>query len=162
MIEKRVYHTINPIYNKESKILILGSMPSIQSRDKNFYYAHPKNGFWKVLADVYEEKELLTIEDKINFLLNKKIALYDVIESCDITGSSDSSIRNVKVNDIKSIVDKTKITKIYTTGKTAYNLYNKYLKDNVGIAAICLPSTSPTNARICYEELLERYKIIKE
>ena len=137
-------------------------MPSIQSRDKKFYYAHPKNRFWKVLADVYEEKAPLTIEDKKIFLQAKKIALYDVIKSCNITGSSDSSIKNVKVNDIKSIVDKTQITKIFTTGKTAYNLYNKYLKNKVGIEVIYLPSTSPANARISYEKLLEYYKIIKK
>lgn len=159
--ENKVYHTINPVYDKNSEILILGSLPSVKSRENNFYYAHPKNRFWKVISDIYNEKEPITIKNKKEFLKNKNIALYDVIKSCTITGSSDSSIKNVKVNDIKSIVEKSKITKIYTTGKTAFNLYNKYLKDDIRIDAVCLPSTSPANAKISYEELLEQYKIIK-
>ena len=158
----KIYHTIDPVYDENSKILILGSIPSVKSREENFYYAHPKNRFWKVLADVYEEEEPLTIMDKKSFLKKKNIALYDVIKSCNIAGSSDASIKNVKVNDIKGIVDKTKISKIFTTGKTAYKLYNKYLKDIVGIEAICLPSTSPANMRISYKELLENYKMIKK
>ena len=158
---KRIYHSIDPVYDKNSKILILGSFPSIVSRDNNFYYAHPKNRFWKVLGELYNI-EFNTIEDKKKFLLDNYIALYDVVKSCTITGSSDSSIKDIEINDIKSIVKNSNITKIYTTGKTSYNLYNKYLKDIVGIDAIYLPSTSPANATISYNELLNYYKIIKQ
>ena len=158
---KIIYHTIKPEYNNDSEILILGSLPSIKSREDNFYYAHPQNKFWKVISGIYNENEPITITDKKLFLKKHKIALFDVIASCSISGSSDSSIKNVKVNDIKSIVDKTKINKIYTTGKKAYNLYNKYLKDKVKIEAIYLPSTSPANATIKYNDLLEAYSIIK-
>lgn len=160
--ETKVFHTIDPIYNKDSKILILGSMPSVKSREDNFYYAHPKNRFWKIIKELFKEINLETIEDKKEFLLKNNIALYDVIKSCTISSSSDSSIKNVEVNDIKSIVDKTNITKIFTTGKTAYNLYNKYLKDTVKIEAICLPSTSPANAKASFKYLLEEYSVIKE
>lgn len=153
----KIYHSIEPVYYKDSSILILGSMPSIKSREDNFYYAHPKNRFWKVLSDVYNEEEPITIEDKKDFLKRNKIALFDVIKSCTIVGSSDSSIKDVEVNDIKSIIDKTNITKIYTTGKTAYNLYNKYLKNRVGTDGIYLPSTSPANTEISYEELIKKY-----
>ena len=158
--EIKVYHTLDPIYDENSKILILGSIPSIKSRENNFYYAHPKNRFWKVISKVYNEKEPLTNEEKINLLIRNKIALYDVIKSCTISGSSDSSIKNVKVNDIKSIVSKTNIKQIFTTGKTAYNLYNKFLRDEVGIDAIYLPSTSPANAKTTLNDLINIYKNI--
>lgn len=159
-IDKRIYHNIDPVYDKNSKILILGSFPSVVSRDNNFYYAHPKNRFWKILGELYNIK-LDTIEDKKKFLIKNNIALYDVVKSCTITGSSDSSIKDIEVNDIKTIIDNSNIKKIYATGKTSFNLYHKYLKDIVGIDAIYLPSTSPANATISYNELLNYYKIIK-
>ncbi|MCI8548366.1 MAG: DNA-deoxyinosine glycosylase [Bacilli bacterium] len=156
--EKTVKHELEPIYNKESKILILGSIPSVKSREKKFYYAHPQNKFWRILSDVYKEEKLETIEEKKLFLQKYNIALWDIIKSCTQENSSDSSIKNVKPNNIKDIVKKTNITKIFTTGKTAYNLYNKYIYPKIKIKAIYLPSTSPANASIKYEELLNIYK----
>lgn len=151
-------HNIYPFFNKNSEILILGSLPSIKSREEGFYYAHPQNKFWKVLSSIFKEDIPVSIEDKKIFLNKHHIALWDVVKSCTIIGSSDSSIRNVTANDISSIIKKSKITKIYTTGKKAYHLYNKYLVKGIGIEAIYLPSTSPANASISYEKLIKIYK----
>lgn len=161
MKEEKVFHTIDPVYFKDSKVLILGSMPSVLSRENNFYYAHPQNRFWIVLANVFEEETPKNIKEKKEFLKKHNIALFDVVKSCTIKGSSDSSIKNVEVNDIESIIGKSKITTIYTAGKTAYNLYNKYLKTTIKKDAICLPSTSPANARLTLDKLIEEYSIIK-
>ncbi len=158
MKKEKVEHTLEPVIEKDSEILILGSLPSVKSREEMFYYAHPKNRFWKVMANVFSESEPQTIEEKKQFLKKNKIALYDVIQSCSINGSSDSSIQDVKVNDIHKLVEKAKIAKIYTTGRLAYQLYNRYLKETVKIDAIYLPSTSPANAQISFEELVKYYK----
>ena len=155
-------HEIDPIYDKDSKVLILGSFPSVKSREEGFYYAHPRNRFWKILAAIYDENEAYSIKEKKDFLLSKNIALWDVISSCDINGSADSSIRNIKVNDICSLLEKTNIKKIFTNGSTAYKLYQKYLEDITGISAIPLPSTSPANASYSFERLLESWKMIKQ
>jgi len=157
----KVKHELEPIYNKDSEILILGTMPSVKSREIGFYYMHSKNRFWKILSFLYNE-ELLTIEDKKEFLKRKKIALWDVIASCEINGSSDNSIKNVKVNNLNKIIKSSNIKKIYTTGKTAYKLYNKYCLNKTKIKAICLPSPSPANEKFSLEELISEYKIIKE
>lgn len=156
--ESRVVHNLLPFYNKDSKILILGSIPSVKSREAGFYYAHPQNRFFKILSDIYEEIEPVSIEDKKLFLAKHKIALWDVIKSCTITGSSDSSIKDVVVNDIKTLIKNTNIKRIYTTGKKAYNLYNKYLLNDVGIKAIYLPSSSPANQTKKYSEIVNEYK----
>lgn len=155
-----VYHTIEPYYNEDSEILILGSMPSVKSRELGFYYAHPQNRFWKVLASIYHEEELTDIEMKKDFLKRHKIALYDVCASCDIKGSSDSSIKNVQINDIGTILNKTQIKQIFVNGKTAYHLYNLYLKDILHKEAICLPSTSPANARFGFHDLINAYQVL--
>lgn len=151
-------HNIYPFFNKNSEILILGSLPSVKSREEGFYYAHPQNRFWKVLSSIFKEDIPTSIEDKKIFLNKHHIALWDVIKSCTIIGSSDSSIRNVTANDISSIIKKSKITKIYTTGKKAYYLYYKYVFKETGIEAVYLPSTSPANASIPYEKLIQIYK----
>lgn len=152
-----IKHPLKPIYNKSSKILILGTMPSVKSREYGFYYAHPQNRFWKILEIVFDAK----IINKEEFLFNNNIALWDVIKSCDIEGSSDSSIKNVIPNDIKSLINKTKIKYIFCTGKTAYNLYNKYIYKSIKIKAICLPSPSPANCKITMDEMIKEYTIIK-
>ncbi|MCI9434488.1 MAG: DNA-deoxyinosine glycosylase [Bacilli bacterium] len=152
----KITHPLRPIYNEESKILILGSFPSVKSRENNFYYAHPQNQFWSIMCDLFNE----TITDKEKFLLDKHIALFDVIKSCDIKGSADQSIKNVKVNDIKTILNKTQIKYIFTTGKKATNLYIKYLEKQTGIKPFYLPSTSPLFSKMKYEEKLEEYKKI--
>lgn len=152
-----VEHPLEPIYDNNSKILILGTMPSIKSRELKFYYAHPQNRFWKVLEKVFKTK----IIDKKEFLHKNNIALWDVVASCEIRGSSDSSIKNVIPNDIKSLIEKTNIKYIFTTGKTAYSLYNKYLYEKTKIEAILLPSPSPANCKMKLEELVKEYEIIK-
>ena len=150
------YHTIKPFYNKDSKILILGSFPSVKSREEGFYYAHPKNRFWPVLASIFKEE----IVDKKEFLKKHNIALFDVCASCEIKGSSDASIKEVKPNDLSQILKESKIKIIFLNGKTASNLYKKYMK-NIELPTITLPSTSPANATVNLEKLINNYKIIK-
>lgn len=156
----KVKHTLKPIYNKFSKVLILGSMPSIISRENNFYYAHKTNRFWKILSILFNT-ELKTNTDKENFLLNNNIAIFDMIEECDITGSSDSSVKNIKVNNLIPIIKNSNIKYIFCTGKLSYNLYQKYYKD-LNLECFYLPSPSSANATYSLEKLLNEYKIIKE
>lgn len=158
----KVIHNLKPIYNKESKILILGSIPSIKSREIGFYYSHPQNRFWKVVAAVYNEIVPITKDEKINFLLKNKIALWDTIQSCDITLSNDSSIKNIKVNDISKLIKNSKISKIFTTGKKAYDIYQKKIFPQTNIEAILLPSTSGANAKFTLNMLIDEYQIIKK
>lgn len=154
-----VIHTFPPFYQKDSKILLLGSMPSRKSREQSFYYMHPQNRFWRVLSAVYQEELPATIEEKKKFLIRHQIALWDCILQCDIVGSSDASIKNVIPTDIPSILDKTNIKKIFTTGKKAQSLYEKYIYPKTKIEAISLPSTSPANvANYSLEDLVEIYK----
>ncbi|MBR2340389.1 MAG: DNA-deoxyinosine glycosylase [Clostridia bacterium] len=154
-------HPIAPLYDDGSKILILGSFPSVKSREQMFFYGHPKNRFWRVLSSVFEAKEPKDIEEKRKFLLTHSIALWDTIASCDIVGSSDSSIKNVRPNDIGIILKKAEIEKIFVNGKTAEKYYNKYIKDKINREAVCLPSTSPANASWSLDRLIEEWKIIR-
>ena len=157
----KVQHTFNPFYDRNSKILILGSMPSVKSRELGFYYMHPQNRFWQVLQIVFNDKiKDNTIESKKEFLIKHKIALWDVIKSCEITSSSDASIKKVIPNNIKKLLKKTKIKKIYTTGKKAYDLYNKYIFSKTNVNATSLYSTSPANCAIKLEKLVENYQVI--
>ncbi|MBO5303919.1 MAG: DNA-deoxyinosine glycosylase [Lachnospiraceae bacterium] len=162
MEEIRQTHEFGPVYDAEAKILILGSFPSVKSREVQFYYGHPQNRFWKVLGRLYEEEVPQDISGKKEFLKRHGIALWDVIESCEITGSSDSSIKNVVPNNPMDFLEKTKITKIYTNGKTAEKLYRKYVEPMTGIKTVGLPSTSPANAAFSLERLLESWKVILE
>lgn len=152
----RVSHTLEPIYDEFSKILILGSMPSIKSRENMMYYSHPQNRFWKILSILFNED----IKDRREFVLRKHIALWDVIESCDINGSSDSSIKNVISNDISIILKKASIKEIFVLGKKAYELYMKYIYDVIKKRPILLSSTSPANASKTLEDLVNEYKIL--
>lgn len=155
-------HTFEPIFDKNSEILVLGSFPSVKSRENNFYYAHPQNRFWRVVASVYSCPVPKTVEEKKNMLLSNKIAVWDVIKSCEITGSADSTIKSVIPNDISEILSVADIKKIYANGKTAQSLYNKYIKKNTGFDIISLPSTSPANAAYSLEKLIKEWKIINE
>lgn len=157
---EHIIHTIAPIYNENSRILILGTMPSPKSREVNFYYGHPQNRFWRVITAVRGEEVPQTVEQKTQFLLRNGIALWDTLSSCDITGAADSSIKNAQPNDLSGILGTADIHMIFTTGKTAYKYYCAYQRDKTGIDAVCLPSTSPANARIKLDELIEEYKII--
>ena len=150
-------HTIPPFYNKDSKVLILGSFPSRKSREAGFYYAHPRNRFWPVLSNVFKEE----IIDKKAFLEKHQIALYDVCASCEIKGSSDASIKEVIPNDLSEILASSKIKIIILNGKTASNLYKKLFKE-IKTPIITLPSTSPANASYSLPSLIEQYRIIKE
>jgi double-stranded uracil-DNA glycosylase len=158
---KRIEHTFLPVFNDNSKILILGSLPSVKSRENGFYYGHPKNRFWKILAQIYNCELPTTVEEKRELLLHNQIAVWDVIQSCDILGSSDSSIKNVKPTDINFILKQCDIKAIYANGKTAGKLYRRYTLDKTGRDIIELPSTSPANAAYKFEQLMEEWKIIK-
>lgn len=155
-------HTFEPIFDKNSEILVLGSFPSVKSRENNFYYAHPQNRFWRVVASVYSCPVPKTVEEKKNMLLSNKIAVWDVIKSCEITGSADSTIKSVIPNDLSEILSVADIKKIYANGKTAQSLYNKYIKKNTGVDIISLPSTSPANAAYSLEKLIKEWKTINE
>lgn len=158
----RIIHTIPPVCDPESRILILGSFPSIKSRESGFFYGHPQNRFWRVLATLLEEPLPPTVEKKTALLHRHGIALWDVIASCEITGSSDSSIRNVTPNDVASLLRSTPIEKIFVNGKTAERLYIRYLEPRLGIRAAALPSTSPANAAWTLPRLVDAWKILLE
>lgn len=153
-----ISHTFEPIYNQDSKILILGSFPSVKSRENNFYYGHPQNRFWKVIAKITNQKEPITIEEKKNLLLDNHIAIWDVIASCTIQGSSDSSIKDVVVNDFTDILRDSSIHTIYVNGNKAYELYHKYAEEKTGMPAVKLPSTSPANAAWNVDRLYEAWE----
>ena len=155
-------HNIPPLYDMGSTRLILGSFPSVKSRQTEFYYSHPQNRFWKVLAAIYSCPVPDTIGRKKNLILSHNLALFDVIASCDISGSADSKITNVVPNDLSPILSGSKITKIYVNGKTAEKYYNKYLRTSTDIECVTLPSTSPANAACSLEKLIESWKIIAE
>ena len=150
-----------PLYNKDSKILILGSFPSVKSREQKFFYGHPQNRFWKVISFVFECDEPKNIEEKKQLLLENGIALWDVIASCEIIGSADSTIKNVKVNDISRILKETNINKVFVNGKTAEKYFKRYTKNQINIDASYLPSTSPANAAWTLERLVDEWKVIK-
>lgn len=156
-----IVHPFPPLYDENSQILILGSFPSVKSREAMFFYGHPQNRFWKVASRIFGAPVPETIDEKKKFLLSNKIALWDVIASCEIKGSSDSSIKNAVPNDLSEIFKKADIKHIFVNGKTAEKYYNKYTKNTVGKAAVCLPSTSPANAAWTVERLVKAWEIIK-
>ena len=159
---QHITHNFSPVFDGNSEILILGSLPSVKSRENAFYYGHPQNRFWRVLASIYRTEVPDSIEGKTGLLLKNRIALWDVISSCDIRGSSDSSIRNVVPTDLNRIIKDANIRHIYANGKTAAALYNKYQFKKTGVSITTLPSTSPANAVWTFERLCEAWKIIKE
>ena len=157
---EHIVHSFEPVYDKDSEILILGTLPSVKSRENNFYYGHKQNRFWKVLATLLKEPVPETIEEKKAMLLAHRVALWDVIQSCDIKGSSDSSIKNVQPTDIGMILEKTNMTQIYANGNKAGQLYKRYQFPVTGIKATVLPSTSPANAAWSLARLCEAWKTI--
>ena len=159
---EHIVHSFEPVYDKDSEILILGTLPSVKSRENNFYYGHKQNRFWKVLATLLKEPVPDTIEEKKAMLLAHRIALWDVIQSCDIKGSSDSSIKNVQPTDIGMILEKTNVTQIYANGNKAGQLYKRYQFPVTGIEATVLPSTSPANAAWSFDLLCEAWRVILE
>lgn len=155
-----VEHTFEPIYNQDSRILILGTLPSVKSRENRFYYGHPQNRFWKVIAKITMEEVPVTIEGKKAMLLRNHIAIWDVIRSCRIAGSSDSSIQDVVVNDFLGILETANIERIYANGGKAYELYQKYAYSRTGREIIKLPSTSPANAGYSLDRLCDEWEQI--
>ncbi len=157
-----IAHPFGPLFTEQSRVLILGSFPSVKSREQNFFYGHPQNRFWKVLAAVLDAPVPETIADKKRLVKGHGLALWDSIASCDITGSSDASIRNVKSNDLHIILDHCDIRKIYCNGKKSHQIYNRYIRDDLGREAECLPSTSPANAQWTLPRLIEAWSVIRE
>ena len=152
-----IRHPFPPFYGADSKILILGSFPSVKSREQMFFYGHPQNRFWKVMAALFSDEVPKTISDKKKFLTKNHIALWDVIGSCDIDGSSDASISNVVPNDLTEILTGADIRSIIVNGKTADKYYRKYIQPKIGREALCLPSTSPANAAWSVKRLVEEW-----
>lgn len=160
-LKELITHTIAPIYSTDSKVLILGTMPSPKSREAGFYYSHPQNRFWKVIATILNEPIPTSNEEKTALLLRNHIALWDVLHSCFIKGADDNSIQNAVANDINMILNTADIKAIFTTGKKATQLYQKLCYPKTKMPTIYLSSTSPANCRNCtLETLIEEYKII--
>lgn len=163
-----IEHPFGPLYDKDSRVLILGSFPSVKSREQEFFYGHPQNRFWNVIYNVCSSFDEIrkhpfeTKEDKARFLHDNHIALWDVIASCDIEGSSDSSIRNVTANDLAVILNAADIRNIYVNGKTAEKYYNRYIRCNIGRECTVLPSTSPANAAWKLDRLIDSWRIIRD
>ncbi len=155
-------HPIPPLYSASSRVLILGSFPSVKSREQAFFYGHPQNRFWRVAAEILGCGIPRTVDEKKRLILGNRLALWDVIAECDITGSSDSSIREVVPNDISGLLEKSGIKTIFVNGKTAEKFYLRYTEPKTGIKAVCLPSTSPANAAWSFERLCEAWSVIKE
>lgn len=157
---ERITHEFAPVYDEHSQILILGSFPSVKSRENQFYYGHPQNRFWKVLSRLMKAELPVTIEEKKAFLLKHRIAIWDVIASCRIEGSSDSSIRDVEVCDLSMIMKEAPIQAIFVNGNKAYELYQKYAREKTGMEGIKLPSTSPANAAWSLDRLCTAWEVI--
>ena len=155
-----IRHPFPPLYRGDSKILILGSFPSVKSRQQNFFYGHPQNRFWRVLAGVLGTEVPQTVAEKKRFLYEHGIALWDVLAACEIEGSADSSIKNAVPNDLRPILNEAKIRAVFVNGKTAEKYYRRYTQPITGREAVCLPSTSPANAAWTEERLEQAWKII--
>ena len=155
------FHTIAPVYAADSRILILGSFPSVRSRADGFFYAHPQNRFWRVLAAVLNAPVPQSVEEKIALLHTHHIALWDVAAQCSISGSGDASMRDVIPNDIAALLEKTQVTSIFVNGQTAAKYYRRLIEPTIGIAAQVLPSTSAANASMTFERLVDAWRVIK-
>ena len=157
-----ICHPFPAVYAPDSRILILGSFPSVKSREQNFFYGHPQNRFWRVMAALLGTETPQTVEEKRAFLLAHRIALWDVIASCDIAGSSDASIRNSAPNDLSPILRSAPIRQIFTNGGAAHRLYRKLIYPLTGREDVCLPSTSPANAARSLDALIGQWQIVRE
>ncbi len=159
---EHIIHPIPPFFDENSRILILGSFPSVKTRESGFFYGHPQNRFWKLLTRLFDENSVpQTIEEKAGLLKKHGIALWDSIHSCDIEGSSDSSIRNVVPNDLTRIFKKADIRHVFTNGRKSHEIYMKHCFPKTGRNAVCLPSTSPANAAWSLDRLTEAWGVIK-
>ena len=161
-MKEQVIHTLEPIFDRRSRVLLLGTIPSPKSRETGFYYGNPHNRFWNVLAAVYREPVPQSIAEKRMFLLRHKIALWDVLSSCEIQGASDGSITAPAANNLSLILSRADIRAVFCTGTKAAQLYQKHCQSLTGIAAIGLPSTSPANCRMTVQDLAKAYKMIRQ
>lgn len=159
---EHVVHGFAPIYDERSRVLVLGTLPSVKSREENFYYGHARNRFWQVLAAVFDAPVPQSVAEKKELLLGSGVALWDVVGACDIRRSADSTIRNVMPNDPRPILAAAPIRAIYTNGAKAFELYRKHLLPLTGIEAVRLPSTSPANAACGTEALVEAWRVLRE
>ncbi len=157
-----IIHPIPPLYDKNSRVLILGSFPSVKSREAMFFYGHPQNRYWRLMAALFGEDAPVTVPQKKAFALRHRIAMWDVIKSCDIIGSSDSSIKNVSANDLSPILSAADICAIYCNGATAGRLYKQYILPKIGRESVVLPSTSPANAAYTMDRLAEAWRVVAE
>ncbi|MSB11298.1 DNA-deoxyinosine glycosylase [Finegoldia sp. BIOML-A1] len=157
-----IVHPLKPLYDENSKILILGSFPSVKTREYGFFYGHPQNRFWKLMERLFDVDLDVSIEDRKRFLLEHNIAVYDSIYQCDIIGSSDSSIKNVVPSDLKEIVDYADINHVFCNGTASFKCFEEYHAKNLGVEATKLPSTSPANARYRLDDLEKEWKVILE
>ena len=155
-----VEHPLQPIFDSRSRVLILGTMPSPKSREVGFYYGHPQNRFWRILAELFDEPLPASNEERTALVLVHRIALWDVLASCEIEGASDSSIRNAVPNDLSRVLSNAPIRAIFTTGGKAKELFDRHLRERVGMEAIALPSSSAANARMSLQQLVEAYRIL--
>lgn len=156
-----IVHPIPPLFDENSKTLILGSFPSVKSREQSFFYGHPQNRFWKLIATLFDEEIPQSVDEKKQLIIKHNLALWDVIHSCTITGSSDSSIKDVVPNDLSVILQNSKVDRFFANGALSHKMYMKYIFPQTGIEAVKLPSTSPANAAFSLERLAESWKIIK-
>lgn len=161
-VPQRYVHPIPPLFSDRSQILILGSFPSVMSRQDAFFYAHPQNRFWRTVAAVFAAPVPVTLEQKKELILKNRLALWDVIASCEITGSSDSSITNVTPTDLSVIFAAAPIRRVFVNGQTAARVYRRYQLPRTGMEAVCLPSTSPANAAWSQERLVEKWMQLRE
>jgi len=153
-------HPIAPVWDEHSRVLILGSFPSVRSREQGFFYGHPQNRFWPMIADLLGEERPVSVDEKREMALRHHIAMWDTIYSCDIKGSSDSSIKNVCPTDLRQIIDGSQVKNVFCNGNTSGAYYKKYQEKELGIKAVVLPSTSPANAAWNMERLKNEWGII--
>ena len=158
---QRIVHPFGPLFSPASRVLILGSFPSVQSREQNFFYGHPQNRFWKVIAAVFEQDVPASIPEKKALILENGLALWDSIASCVVTGSSDASIRDVRPNDLRIILDRCPIERIFCNGRKSHEMYEKYIRPELSREAGCLPSTSPANAQWSLDRLVEAWSVVR-
>lgn len=157
---QQVLHPLDPVFDERSRVLVLGSMPSPASREAGFYYGHPQNRFWRVLARLFDEPVATTNERKRDQLLRHHIALWDVVASCTISGASDASIQDAVPNDLNAILQSSPIQAVFCTGSKAAQLYTRLCEPATGVPCVRLPSTSPANAAVKFDELVEAYREI--
>lgn len=161
VMKEQIIHPFEPIFDSESKVLILGTIPSPKSREIQFYYGHPQNRFWRILPDLFGKEKLISVPEKTEFLHETHIALWDVLASCEIEGADDSSIRKMIPNDLSRIISKATINAVFTNGQKASFVYKKFFLQKYNIPWIGLPSTSPANCRFwTYDSLKDAYRVI--